>query len=111
ILREARHRCVADVSRRLFRSAPQSADADHARERIAIDARVGVSERPARVAEPWPTYHGYYSGQRHSPLTQITPANVSQLTLAWAFQTGQSASIKSTAIVVNGTLDVTATDQ
>jgi len=64
-----------------------------------------------RAVDSWPTYHGDYSGQRHSPLTQITPANVSQMTLAWAFQTGQSASIKSTPIVVNGILYVSAPDQ
>ena len=50
---------------------------------------------PATIANPpadsWPTYHGDYSGRRHSPLTQITPQNVSSLTLAWAFQTGQEA--------------------
>src|SRR5262245_63186266 len=51
--------------------------------------------------DSWPTYHGDYSGRRHSALTQITPANVGQLTLAWAFQTGQSAQIKSTPILVN----------
>src|SRR5262249_17273894 len=38
-------------------------------------------------AGSWPTYHGDYSGQRHSRLAQITPSNVSQLALAWAFQT------------------------
>ncbi len=54
--------------------------------------------------ENWPIYHGDYSGQRHSPLTQITPANVQELTLAWAFQTGQPAEIKSSPIVVNGIL-------
>ena len=27
-------------------------------------------------ADSWPTYHGDYSGQRHSTLTQITPENV-----------------------------------
>ena len=32
-------------------------------------------------ADSWPTYHGDYSGQRHSRLTQITPDNVRQLTL------------------------------
>ena len=40
-------------------------------------------------ADSWPTYHGDYSGRRHSQLKQITPDNVHQLTLAWAFQTGQ----------------------
>ena len=41
-------------------------------------------------ADSWPGYHGDYSGQRHSRLTQITPENVAQLGLAWAFQTGQN---------------------
>jgi len=69
---------------------------------------------PAALLKPstdsWPTYHGDYSGQRHSTLTQITPANVGQLTLAWAFQTGQPQQIKSTPIVVNGILYVTTPD-
>ena len=29
--------------------------------------------------DAWLTYHGDYSGQRHSKLTQITPENVSRL--------------------------------
>jgi alcohol dehydrogenase (cytochrome c) len=77
----------------------------------AVIAVGGAQSFEKRPADSWPTYHGDYSGQRHSPLTQITPANVSQMTLAWAFQTGQSASIKSTPIVVNGMLYVSAPDQ
>jgi alcohol dehydrogenase (cytochrome c) len=61
-------------------------------------------------ADSWPTYHGDYNGQRHSRLTQITPDNVHQLTLAWAFQTGQPGSIKASPILVNGILYVTAPD-
>ena len=30
-------------------------------------------------ADSWPGYHGDYSGQRHSHLTQITPQNVANL--------------------------------
>src|SRR2546425_750989 len=60
--------------------------------------------------DTWPTYHGDYSGQRHSRLTQITPANVSQLTLAWAFQTGQTGQIKASPILVNGVVYVTTPD-
>ena len=72
---------------------------------LALGARVFAQGLdPATLLNPpsdtWPTYHGDYSGQRHSRLTQITLANVSQLTLAWAFQTGQSAQIKSTPILV-----------
>jgi alcohol dehydrogenase (cytochrome c) len=36
----------------------------------------------------WLTYSGDYSGQRHSPLTQITPANAHRLAAKWTFQTG-----------------------
>jgi alcohol dehydrogenase (cytochrome c) len=61
-------------------------------------------------ADSWPTYHGDYSGQRHSRLKQITPDNVHQLTLTWAFQTGQPAQIKSSPILVNGVMYVTTPD-
>ena len=30
-------------------------------------------------ADSWLTYHGDYTGQRHSKLTQITPENVGRL--------------------------------
>src|SRR5436305_13756124 len=49
--------------------------------------------------DSWPLYHGDYSGQRHSHLTQISPANVNSLPLAWSFQTGQSTEVKSPPIV------------
>src|ERR1041384_6252548 len=39
---------------------------------------------PAR----WLTHSGDYFGQRFSPLTQITPANVDQLAAQWTFQSG-----------------------
>lgn len=69
---------------------------------------------PAALSKPaldsWPTYHGDYSGQRHSRLTQMTPENVHQITLAWTFQTGQTAQIKATPILVNGIVYVTTPD-
>src|SRR5215831_5912951 len=57
----------------------------------------------------WTTYHGDYTGQRHSRLTQITTENVHQITLAWAFATGEGQ-IKATPIVSNGIVYVTAPD-
>ncbi len=53
----------------------------------AQDANALVHPSP----DSWPMYHGDYSGQRHSQLKQITPANVKDLTLAWAFQTKQNS--------------------
>src|SRR5580693_6907967 len=42
---------------------------------------------PASYAESkeWPTYGHDSGGMRYSPLTQITPANVSNLKVAWTF--------------------------
>ena len=61
-------------------------------------------------ADSWPGYHGDYSGRRHSPLTQITPQNVKNLALAWAFQTEQTAAIKSSPLLVDGILYFTVPD-
>src|SRR5437879_13038523 len=61
-------------------------------------------------ADSWPSYHGDYSGRRHSGLTQITPQNVKNLTLAWAFQTDQRAEIKSSRLPVDGILYFTVPD-
>ena len=62
-------------------------------------------------ADSWPQYHGTYDGQRHSKLEQITPQNVGNLALAWAFQTKQGADIKSTPLMVDGVLYFTVPDK
>jgi alcohol dehydrogenase (cytochrome c) len=64
----------------------------------------------AQDAGGWRTYHGDDTGQRHSRLTQVTPANVHQMTLVWAFATGDTSSIKATPIVANGIVYVTTPD-
>jgi glucose dehydrogenase len=40
-------------------------------------------------AGEWLTYGQSYSEQRHSTMTQITPANVSRLGLAWSYEIGE----------------------
>jgi alcohol dehydrogenase (cytochrome c) len=69
---------------------------------------------PAALLKPltdsWPSYHGDYTGRRHSPLAQITPANVEQLGLAWIFQSRQNATIKSSPLMVNGIIYFTVPD-
>ena len=56
------------------------------------------------LADPgtWLNYGGDYGSQRHSPLTQVTPANVDQLSVQWAFQTSQLGKFESTPIVLDG---------
>jgi alcohol dehydrogenase (cytochrome c) len=62
-------------------------------------------------ADSWLTYHGDYSGRRHTTLSAVTPANVHQLTLAWAFQTNQQAGVKATPILANGVIYLSAPDE
>jgi alcohol dehydrogenase (cytochrome c) len=73
---------------------------------LGLDPAVLLNPPP----DSWPTYHGDYSGRRHSPLTQITPENVHQLTVAWTFQTGAGAPIKASPILVNGVIYLTMPD-
>jgi alcohol dehydrogenase (cytochrome c) len=62
----------------------------------------GVSDAMLLHPPPdsWPGYHGDYSGRRHSKLAQITPQNIHKLSLAWAFQSGQMASIKASPLLL-----------
>jgi len=61
-------------------------------------------------ADSWLTYHGDYSGQRHTRLSQITPENVASLKQVWRFQTRQNQSIKASPILVDGILYLTTPD-
>jgi alcohol dehydrogenase (cytochrome c) len=56
----------------------------------------------------WLSYHGDYSGQRYSGLTQITPANVDRLRAQWVFHSPNSNSLEGTPIVVNGVMFMTS---
>jgi alcohol dehydrogenase (cytochrome c) len=55
----------------------------------------------------WLTYSGTYDGHRHSPLTQITPENVHQLSSQWTFQTGVLGAFQATPIVIDGVIYIT----
>jgi alcohol dehydrogenase (cytochrome c) len=61
-------------------------------------------------ADSWLTFHGNYSGQRHTNLSAITPENVGTLQQVWRFQTGQNQQIKASPIVANGVLYITTPD-
>lgn len=80
----------------------------------ALLAQAPQGVDPATLAQrpttSWPTYHGDYTGDRHSPLTQITKENVHNLSLAWAFQTGENAFLKSSPLMVDGILYFTVPD-
>lgn len=51
-----------------------------------LQAQMRGADLPAKtVSLDWPNYYGDYTGQRHSPLSQINRGNVRSLSLAWAF--------------------------
>lgn len=85
------------------------------RRNVAKDS-TGVGAPPAAAASPaapaapgdWITYNGTLSGERYSPLDQITTANVTRLKRVCAFDAPDSVSLQSGILAVNGTLYFTA---
>jgi glucose dehydrogenase len=62
----------------------------------------------------WLMYSGDYTGRRHSPLTQITPANAGRLAAQWAFQVDNMVAgrgFEGTPLQVDGVLYVTGQQQ
>lgn len=55
----------------------------------------------------WLTYGGDYANRRHSPLTQITPANVHRLVAQWQFQTDTLGKFEAAPLVLDGVIYIT----
>jgi len=63
--------------------------------------------------ERWVTFSGDYTGRRHSPLTEISPANVHRLAAQWTFQTGtmtRGRGFETTPLAWDGVLYVTGSN-
>ena len=81
--------------------------------RIRLLRKVGEAYREA-VVQPsvdWPTYHGSYSGNRHSALDQIHLGNIRALEVEWFFPVEDQAMIEGTPVVVDGIMYVTGVNQ
>ena len=81
----------------LFGSSPLQA------QQVTSDRILRASSEP----ENWLTYNGTYNSQRHSTLTQITPANVTNLESKWVLQNQVFGAWQSNPIVVDGIMYVT----
>jgi alcohol dehydrogenase (cytochrome c) len=68
---------------------------------VAVTVVLGAA---AVNAQNWTTYSGAPGGQRHSPLAQITPANVKNLELQWVFQARSLEKFEASPLVVDGVL-------
>ena len=60
--------------------------------------------RANQEPQNWLTYSGNLNGQRHSPLTQIGPANARDLTLKWVFQSRSLDKHEVTPLVIDGVM-------
>jgi alcohol dehydrogenase (cytochrome c) len=60
--------------------------------------------KPGQEPQNWLVYGGSFMSQRHSPLTQITPANAKELELKWVFQSRSLEKHEVTPLVVNGVM-------
>jgi len=74
----------------LFGAAIVTSASYHAQSKPAPVRAASAPQRASvRVGDPasneWPTYGHDPGGMRFSPVTQITPANVSQLNVAWVY--------------------------
>jgi alcohol dehydrogenase (cytochrome c) len=67
---------------------------------VPFDRILNANKEP----QNWLTYSGTELGQRHSLLTQITPANAKNLELQWVFQARSLEKFEATPLVVDGVL-------
>src|SRR5437763_792839 len=65
---------------------------------VSFDQILKANQQP----QNWLTYSGTNMSQRHSLLTQVTPANVKDLELKWVFQSRSLEKHEVTPLVVNG---------
>ncbi len=70
---------------------------------VSYDRLLNAAKEP----QNWLTYGGDYFSHHYSPLTQITPANVKSLNLAWVYQSPIAGSWQATPIVVDGIMYLT----
>jgi quinoprotein glucose dehydrogenase len=76
---------------------------------LGVGCGAGSSAPPPSRNADWPV-NGGPGNARHSTLSQITPANVGQLTVAWTYESGDhftASEMQSNPIVVDGVLYAT----
>jgi quinoprotein glucose dehydrogenase len=100
---------------KLEKEVPMIARIAKAHGRLILTA-VCVMLTNALHAQEWKAYAGDTSGSHYSKLTEITPANVAKLQVAWSFHTGDVSdgselpaysSFETTPLVVNGKMFIT----
>jgi quinoprotein glucose dehydrogenase len=70
---------------------------------LAINSAAAVAQQQATTRD-WPMNGGEPNNTHHSPLNQINRDNVSQLRVAWSYDTHESGGLQTSPIVVGGVL-------
>jgi alcohol dehydrogenase (cytochrome c) len=71
---------------------------------LALTVLAGACAREGELSGDWPTYGGRLSGDRYSPLAQITAANVGGLKQLCVFDAPDVVNFQSGIVAVNGVL-------
>jgi quinohemoprotein ethanol dehydrogenase len=89
----------------LAAAQPPGPGSGRARATSAVDqaALIAAESRPG----DWLSYGRTYKEQRFSPLDQIDDGNVSELGIAWIWETGTNRGLEATPLVVDGVLYAT----
>src|SRR5688500_346470 len=104
--------CLLQFAGSVFGRAQQSARPSEAPSSETTTPLVTYQDLLNGLKNPssWLTYSGDYSGQRHSPLKQITPENARGLAPQWTFQTETTArgrGYEATPLILDGVLYAT----
>jgi alcohol dehydrogenase (cytochrome c) len=83
----------------------------HAAAAFLLPAQVRPDDLLKSPNHNWLTYAGDYRGHRHSPLTQITPANAGSLVPTWSAHLPGAKSLQATPIVHDGVMYVANTNE
>jgi alcohol dehydrogenase (cytochrome c) len=79
-------------------------------QRIHLLRKAGEQYREVTSQADWSSYHGQFSGNRHSAISQIDKSNVSRLALKWVFAVPNAGRLQGTPQVHEGIMYVTNTN-
>jgi alcohol dehydrogenase (cytochrome c) len=79
-------------------------------DRIHLLRRSGERYREVTSQSDWPSFHGQFSGNRHTALTQIDQSNVGRLGVRWVYAVPNAARLQGTPQVYQGVMYVTNTN-
>ena len=78
--------------------------------RIHLLRKSGEQVREVTSQSDWSSFHGGFSGNRYTAMTQINKANIGKLALKWVFAVPNAARLQGTPQVHEGIMYVTNTN-